>query len=86
MPTQQDSSEADAAAKGQVRAADVNLGHVFALRPKVNTSFPKAQFLRARRELVDECYASLDEAARAVAEKALAGANRKPSKHSIGRP
>jgi hypothetical protein len=86
MPTQKDSTEAAGHEKGAVRAADVNLGHVFALRPKVNTSFPQAQFLIARRELADLRYGSLEEAARAVAEKALAKVNRKPGKHSIGRP
>ncbi len=54
-----------------VRAKDVNLGHVFTLRPRVNTTFRQPDFLRARELLVDESYASLPEAARAVAEKAL---------------
>jgi len=73
------------ARKGEVGVEPVTLGHIFALRPKVNTSFPQAEFLEAKRELAGKCYGSIEEAARAVAEKALTGANRKPSKHSIKR-
>ncbi len=78
---------APAKAKGGKTSAEaVNLGHILALRPKANTSFPQSEFLKARRELAGESYGSIEEAARAVAEKALAAANRKPTKHSIGRP
>jgi hypothetical protein len=79
-----DKTSAPPAQKGDVSVGPVNLGHVFALHPKVNTSFPQAQFLKAKRELQDERFASIEEAARAVAEKALAAVHRKPSKHSIG--
>jgi hypothetical protein len=71
--------------KVEVGVESVHLGHIHALRPRVNTSFSQAEFLNARRELAKEGYGSIEEAARAVAEKALAGANRKPSKRSIGR-
>lgn len=60
------------------RAADgisstaVNMGMLFALRPRVNKSFRQDDFLTARRLLADESYATLEEAARAVAERALA--------------
>jgi hypothetical protein len=57
--------------KGTVAAKDVNLGHVFALRPRVNTSFRQPDFLRARELLEDESYETTSAAARAVAEKAL---------------
>lgn len=57
--------------KGKFSATQVNLGHVFMLRPKVSTSFRHGDFLTARHLLSDESYASLEEAARAVAEKAL---------------
>jgi hypothetical protein len=50
---------------------DVTLGHVFALRPRVNTSFRPQSFAEARRALAEERYADLGEAARAVAEEAL---------------
>lgn len=56
---------------GDVTAADVNLGHVFALRPRVNASFSPEHLRRAKDALVEERFASLPEAARAVAEKAL---------------
>jgi hypothetical protein len=49
----------------------VNLGHVFALRPRVSTSFRQADFNTAKHFLRDESYAGIEEAARAVAEKAL---------------
>ena len=64
-------AERKPAAKGGVPAASVNLGHVFALRPRVSTSFRQEDFRTARHLLQDESYASLGEAARAVAEKAL---------------
>ena len=61
------------------------MGHIFALRPKVPTSFRPDDFRRARTDLRDEGYASIQEAARAVAEKALETSNKKPGKHGIGR-
>ncbi len=60
------------AAQGGVSAAAVNLGHVFALRPRESTSFRQQDFLAARRLLQDESFGSLEEAARAVARRALA--------------
>ena len=83
MATPNDSEQANGQETGEVSVAGVNLGHIFALRPKVNTSFPQAQFLSAKRDLADERYASLEDAARAVAEKAIAGVYRKPGKHSV---
>jgi hypothetical protein len=50
---------------------DVSLGHVFALRPRVNTSFRPQSFGDAKRALAGERYADIGEAARAVAEEAL---------------
>ena len=50
---------------------DVNLGHVFALRPRVQTSFKPGDFAQAKERLREESYADLPAAARAVAEKAL---------------
>ena len=65
----------------------MNLGQVFALRPRVETSFRQADFATARRQLEDESFATLEEAARAVAEKALelthggpVGRSRKPGR------
>jgi len=74
-----------AADKGDVAVTTVNLGHVFALRPRVNTSFPQSEFAKAKAELEDERFASIQEAARAVAEKALENTNRKTGKSGIGR-
>jgi len=62
---------AGAAATGSVSSRDVNMGHVFALRPRPSTSFRQEHFLEARRLLEEEGYASIEEAARAVVEKAL---------------
>lgn len=53
-------------------STDVHLGHLFDLRPRVDTSFRQQSFLDAKRSLRDERYESLAEAARAVAEEALA--------------
>jgi hypothetical protein len=58
-----------------VSSAAVNMGHVFALRPRVNSAFRQEHFLNARRLLEGGSYASVEEAARAVAEKALALSN-----------
>jgi hypothetical protein len=62
------------AGKG-VSSTAVNLGAIFALRPRVNTSFRQEHFLQARRLLDDEAYATLEEASRAVVEKALSLSN-----------
>ncbi len=47
------------------------MGQVFALRPRVATSFRPDDFRAARQELAEESYEDLDAAARAVAERAL---------------
>ncbi len=66
--------------KGKVSSMQVNLGHVFSLRPRVSTTFRQPDFLTARHFLQDESYASIEEAARAVAEKALEMTHEGPSK------
>jgi hypothetical protein len=55
----------------KVSSIGVNRGHLFALRPRVDTAFPPGDFDTAKHFLRDESYASIEEAARAVAEKAL---------------
>ena len=65
---------ADKAAKKNEKGASstsVNMGNIFSLRPRVNTSFRQEDFLSARRLLDGETYASAEEATRAVAERAL---------------
>lgn len=54
-----------------VTSSDINLGHVFALRPRANTSFRPNDFMAAKRSLRDEKYESIEEAARAVADEAI---------------
>jgi hypothetical protein len=54
-----------------VSAATVTLGHVFSLRPRVNTGFRPTDFRQAKRELEQTGFATIEEATRAVAEKAL---------------
>ena len=74
---------APAASKSGVSAMDVTLGHIFALRPRVDRSFRKTDLGQAKRNLEDESYVDLHEAARAVAEEALditRGAAQRPSK------
>ena len=56
--------------EGKASSLEVNMGHVFALRPRVNTSFKPGDFSTAKHLLVDETYANHQEAARAVVEKA----------------
>lgn len=56
---------------GAFSSTNVNLGHVFALRPRVPTSFRQPDFVRARQLLEGEAFQSLEDAARAVADKAL---------------
>ena len=59
------------ASKDAVSSLSVNLGHVFALRPRVSTTFRQPDLATARHMLQEESYGSIPEAARAVAEKAL---------------
>lgn len=54
-----------------VSSMSVNIGHVFALRPRVNTSYRPADFISAKQLLQEETYANIEEAARAVITKAL---------------
>jgi hypothetical protein len=56
---------------GKVLATSVNLGHIFALRPRVETSFRPIHMQQAKHQLVSEAFDSIEDAARAVADKAL---------------
>ena len=67
----------------KVSSMSVNLGHVFSLRPRVSKTFRQADFLTARQLLQDEDYASIEEAARAVAEKALDLTHKGPPKRGF---
>jgi hypothetical protein len=60
---------------GKISSLAVNRGHLFALRPRVSAAFRQEDFIAARRLLEGEAYASLEEAARAVAERALSLSN-----------
>jgi DNA replication initiation complex subunit (GINS family) len=70
-------------AKGKVSSMKVNVGHILSLRPRVSPSFRQADFLTARHLLQDEAYANIEEAARAVAEKALEMTHEGPSKRGF---
>ena len=66
---------------------DVTLGHIFAIRPRVNTGFRQHDLFEAKRALIDEIYSDLAEAAREVAAEALSitrGAAARPQKHRRG--
>ena len=65
-------SSAKKTAGASISTMDVNLGHVFSLKPRVNTSFRQNDFLAAKRALREEKFGSITDAARAVAEEALA--------------
>jgi hypothetical protein len=56
---------------GTVGADEVLLGHVMALRPRIHVGFKPSAFADAKRALVEERYASIETAARAVADKAI---------------
>lgn len=74
-----------AASKGKFKAQDVTLPHLFSLRPRVEKSFPPDQFRAARQQLEEERYETLEEAARAVAAKALELTRDPASKKKKGR-
>jgi len=57
--------------KSGLSSMQVVMGHLFALRPRVGTGFRPDDFRRARQLLADESYSNIQEAARAVAERAL---------------
>jgi hypothetical protein len=65
-------SSANETAGASISTMDVNLGHVFSLKPRVNTSFRQNDFFTAKRALREESFESIIDAARAVAEEALA--------------
>lgn len=79
-PASRSAKTAKAKKQATVSSIKVNLAHVLALRPRVSPSFRQADFLTARQLLQDEAYASIEEAARAVAEKALSMTHEGPSK------
>jgi hypothetical protein len=65
---------------GGVSSLSVNRSHVFALRPRVSPAFRESAFLEAKRFLEDQSYATIEEAARAVVERALGKTNEAGSK------
>ena len=70
---------------GEVSPEGVNMAHVFALRPRVTTAFSQEMLRRAKEELREERYETVQDAARAVATKALELSQKKPGKHGVGR-
>lgn len=68
-----------------VSAQQVNLGHIFALRPRVRTGFSPEAFRDAVRALADEKYPTLQDAARAVAGKAIELSNAAPGREPFQR-
>jgi hypothetical protein len=56
---------------GAIGANDVLLSHVMSLRPRIHVGFKPNAFIEAKRALADQRYANLQDAARAVAEKAI---------------
>jgi hypothetical protein len=67
----------------KVSSMAVNRGHLFALRPRVSAAFRQEDFIAARRLLGDEAYTSIEEAARAVAERALSLSNNSKGKRGF---
>lgn len=58
------------------------MGHLFALRPRVETSFGSGDFQDAKQFLSEETYEDAEAAARAVARKALELAHKGGAKKS----
>jgi hypothetical protein len=58
-------------AAAKFSANDVNMAHIFALRPRIATSFRPEDLRSAKHFLAEESFESTTAAARAVAEKAL---------------
>jgi hypothetical protein len=77
------SAEAEEKPEEEISSMSVNLGHVFSLRPRVSKTFRQADFLTARQLLQDEKYADIEEAARAVAKKALDLTHKGPPKRGF---
>jgi hypothetical protein len=72
-------------AAGTVLADEVLLGHVMALRPRVHVGFKPSAFADAKRALADERYATIQEAAHAVVQKAIEISNESPSRNPFSR-
>ena len=70
---------------GTVTADEVLLGHVMGLRPRIHVGFKQSAFADAKRALAEARYASIDEAARAVAEKAIEISNESSRKDPFSR-
>jgi hypothetical protein len=77
--------KAPAKAEGAVSSLEVNRGHLFALRPRVSTAFRPEDFLAAKRDLAEEKFESIQKAARAVAERALALSNDPKAREATSR-
>jgi hypothetical protein len=82
-PKSAEAKQAEKKPEGKVSSMSVNLGQVFSLRPRVSKTFRQADFLTARLLLQDEDYANIEEAARAVAEKALDLTHKGPPKRGF---
>ena len=67
------------------RADHVTLEHIFALRNRAHAGFKPNAFQEAKRLLADERYATVDDAARAVAEKAIELSNASHSQEPFDR-
>jgi hypothetical protein len=59
------------AKKSGASSLNVIMGQLFSLRPRVSTGFRPDDFRQARQSLADESYDTPQDAARAVAEKAI---------------
>jgi hypothetical protein len=71
-----------AAGKGAF-VKDIHMGHIFALKPRVDKSFRQDDLRKAKELLVDEAYESPAAAARALAEKALELTRKGPPKRGF---
>ncbi len=71
MKKSSDRPTAEKAAADSVSSLSVNLGHIFALRPRVESSFRPGHLSTAKQFFRDSLFPTIEDAARAVAEKAV---------------
>ena len=76
--------KAPAKAEG-VSSLGMNMGHVMILKPRVPKAFRPKDLQEAKLLLQDEAYANIQEAARAVVERALELARKGPPKRGFRR-
>ncbi len=82
---QTDAASGAAGDAAGVSSLDVNLGHVFSLRPRVPKAFKPDDLRAAKQALADRSFDTIEQAARAVAEEALGKTQSSGRQNRFGR-